>query len=94
MPLYQLHGTSVRAAARCVPPALGPFWSPNEELHLTGQRPSWGAPQDEGPLAHRRWAQRITELSLPAQEILRGHDVLDRSFSNKIEFSKFGEQGG
>ena len=69
MPLYQLHGTSVRAAARCVPPALGPFWSPNEELHLTGQRPSWGAPQDEGPLAHRRWAQRITELSLPAQEV-------------------------
>ena len=68
MPLYQLHGTSVRAAARCVPPALGLFWSPNEELHLTGQRPSWGAPQDEGPLAHRRWAQRITELSLPAQE--------------------------
>ena len=64
MPLYQLHGTSVRAAARCVPPALGLFWSPNEELHLTGQRPSWGAPQDEGPLAHRRWAQRITELSL------------------------------
>ena len=70
MPLYQLHGTSVRAAARCVPPALGLFWSPNEELHLTGQRPSWGAPQDEGPLAHRRWAQRITELSLPAQESL------------------------
>ena len=33
----------VRAAARCVPLTPGLFWSSNEELHLTGQRPLAGA---------------------------------------------------
>ena len=33
----------VRAAARCVSPRPWLFWSSNEELHLTGQRPLAGA---------------------------------------------------